>query len=58
MLATTMSCCIGLHAMAGMRPTFMPVVITRDQQLQWSRVEILYLEDIQINNGSHMVGLY
>ena len=27
-------------------PTFTPVVIKKDQQLQWSRVEITYLEDI------------
>ena len=32
--------------MVGILPTFTPVVITKDQQLQWSRVEITYLEDI------------
>ena len=39
-------CCTELPEMVGFLPTFTPVVITKDQQLQWSRVEITYLEDI------------
>ena len=38
--------CIELLEMVRVLPTFTPVVIKKDQQLQWSRVEITYLEDI------------
>ena len=37
--------------MAGMLPTFTLVVTTKDQQWQWSRVEITYLEDTPSNTG-------
>ena len=38
--------CIELLEMVSVLPTFTPVVIKKGQQLQWSRVEITYLEDI------------
>ena len=35
--------------------TFTPVVITKDQQLQWLRAEITYLEDILSRHGNRQV---
>ena len=39
-------CCTELPGMVRLLPLSTPIVITKDQQLQWSRVEITYLEDI------------
>ena len=38
--------CTELLGMIGSLPIFIPIVITKGQQLQWSRVKITYLEDI------------
>ena len=38
--------CTELLGMIGSLPIFIPIVITKGQQLQWSRVKITHLEDI------------